>query len=197
MATIKDDELISVKNRNNGETWYQLDNGIVRTFQRDEIKKVPFKELVELSYSQGGQALLEESLIIENKDALASLNMEVEPEYFYEDSDIRMLLFDGTYDEFADFLDFAPNGAIEIAKDIAVKEEIPDMKKREMLSKKTGLNINNAIMVNHIMDDGEKKEEVKKERRVKIADAGETAKDKPARRTVAPATPNYKVVTKN
>lgn len=192
MATIKDDELISVRNRNNGETWYQLDNGIVRTFQRDEIKKVPFKELVELSYSQGGQALLEESLVIENKDALASLNMEVEPEYFYEESDIRMLLFDGTYDEFADFLDFAPDGAIEIAKDIAVKEEIPDVRKRDMLSEKTGLNINNAIMVNHIMDDEEKKEETKKERRVKSAET----ETKSERRTVAPATPKYKVVDK-
>ena len=93
MATIKDDDLISVRNRNNGETWYQLDNGVLRTFQRDEIKKVPFKELVELNYSQGGQALLAESLVIENKDALELLNMSVEPEYFYEDSDIRMLLF--------------------------------------------------------------------------------------------------------
>lgn len=194
---IKDDELVSVRNRNNGETWYQLDNGIVRTFQRDEIKKVPFKELVELSYSQGGQALLEESLVIENKDALASLNMKVEPEYFYEDSDIRMLLFDGTYDEFADFLDFAPEGAIEIAKDIAVREEIPDVRKRDMLSKKTGLNINNAIMVNHIMDDEEKKEEVKKERRVKSVKADEKVESKPERRAAAPATPNYKVVTKN
>lgn len=198
MSTIKDDDLISVRNRNNGETWYQLDSGIVRVFQRDEIKKVPFKELVQLNYSEGGRALLAENLVVENKEALALLNMNVEPEYFYEDSDIRMLLFDGTYDEFADFLDFAPEGAIEIAKDIAVREEIPDNKKREMLSKKTGLNITNAIMVNHIMDDdSDKKEEAKKERRVKIADAGETAKDKPARRTAAPATPNYKVVTKN
>lgn len=196
MSTIKDDDLISVRNRNNGETWYQLDSGIVRAFQRDEIKKVPFKELVQLNYSEGGRALLAENLVIENKEALALLNMNVEPEYFYEDSDIRMLLFDGTYDEFADFLDFAPEGAIEIAKDIAVREEIPDVKKREMLSKKTGLNINNAIMVNHIMDDdSEKKEEVKKERRVKAEDQSKVAEDKPARRTVAPATPNYKVVS--
>lgn len=194
MATIKDDDLISVRNRNNGETWYQLDNGVLRTFQRDEIKKVPFKELVELNYSQGGQALLAESLVIENKDALELLNMSVEPEYFYKDSDIRELLFNGTYDEFADFLDFAPEGAIEIAKDIAVREEIPDVKKRDMLSEKTGLNINNAIMVNHIMDDeGEKKEEVKKERRVKSAETTET---KSVRRTAVPAAPNYKVVNK-
>lgn len=197
MATIKDDELISVRNRNNGETWYQLDDK-TQIFAKDEIKKVPFQELRQLNYTEGGKVLLSSKLVIENKDALRLLNMEVEPEYFYDEADIRLLLFNGSYDEFADFLDFAPEGAIDIAKDIAVKEEIPDNKKREMLSKKTGLNINNAIMVNHIMDeDSEKKEEVKKERRVKVADADETAEDKPTRRAAAPATPNYKVVTKN
>lgn len=194
MAIIKDDELVSVRNRNNGETWYQLDNGIVRSFNKGEVKKVPFKELVQLNYSQGGKALLAENLVVENEEALKILNMEVEPEYFYDEADIRMLLFSGSYDEFADFLDFAPEGAIEIAKDIAVNEEIPDMKKREMLSKKTGLNINNAIMVNHITEDeSDKKEEPKKERRVKVA---ENTESKPERRTVAPAAPKYKIVDK-
>ena len=65
-----------------------------------------------------------------------------------------------------------------------------------MLSEKTGLNITNAIMVNHIMDDeGEKKEEVKKERRVKSAET-KSAEAKPERRVAAPATPKYKVVDK-
>ena len=193
MTTIKDNELISVRNRNNGETGYRLDNGIVRVFARNEIKKIPFQELVQLNYTQGGRVLLADDLVVENKEALKLLNLEVEPEYFYEDSDIRMLLFDGTYDEFADFLDFAPEGAIEIAKDIAVKEEIPDVKKRDMLSEKTGFNINSAIMVNHIMDDeGEKKEETKKERRVKSAET----ETKSERRAATPATPKYKVVDK-
>ena len=196
MAIIKDDELISVRNRNNGQTWYQLGNGVVQMFNQGEIKKVPFKELIQLNFSEGGRALLAENLVIENEEALKILNMEVEPEYFYNEADIRLLLFNGTYDEFADFLDFAPEGAIEIAKDIAVKEEIPDVKKREMLSKKTGLNINNAIMVNHVMDEeGEKKEAPKKERRVKNAEAAETG-SKPERRTMAPAAPKYKVVDK-
>ena len=191
MSTIKDDDLISVRNRNNGETWYQLDSGIVRAFQRDEIKKVPFKELVQLNYSEGGRALLAENLVIENKEALALLNMNVEPEYFYEDSDIRMLLFDGTYDEFADFLDFAPEGAIEIAKDIAVREEIPDVKKREMLSKKTGLNITNAIMVNKVMDaEDEKKAEAPKQRRV------QPKEDQPEVKTRRTEVPAQKIIVK-
>ena len=193
---IKDDELISVRNRTNGETWYQLENGIVRAFEKNEVKKVPFKELVELSYSQGGRALLDENLVIEDKNVLDVLNMVTEPEYFYTEADIKKILFEGTYDEFADFLDFAPEGAIKIAKDIAVNEKIPDVNKRDMLSKKTGLNINNAIMVNEIIDgENSNKEEVKKERRVKAA---EEKKEEPVvtRRAAVSKTPEYKVVNK-
>ena len=194
IMNIKDDELISVRNRTNGETWYQLENGIVRAFEKNEVKKVPFKELVELSYSQGGRALLDENLVIEDKNILDILNVATEPEYFYTEADIKKILFEGSYDEFADFLDFAPEGAIKIAKDIAVNEKIPDVNKREMLSKKTGLNINNAIMVNEIMDGAEEeKEEVKKERRVKKEEKKEE-NSTPTRRAATPATPKYKVV---
>ena len=191
MATnIKDEELISVRNRNNGQTWYQLDTGIVRQFEKNEVKKVPFKELVQLSYSVGGRALLEENLVVENKDALELLNMETEPEYFYTEDDIRAMLFTKSYDEFADFLDFAPEGALEIAKDIAVKEEIPDVNKRKMLSEKVGLNINNAIMVNHVMEEEESKEEESpKQRRVQLKD------DAPAESKRRAAAPKYNVVS--
>jgi hypothetical protein len=190
MATIKDEELISVRNRNNGQTWYQLDTGIVRQFEKNEVKKVPFKELVQLSYSVGGRALLEENLVVENRDALELLNMETEPEYFYTEDDIRAMLFTKSYDEFADFLDFAPEGALDIAKDIAVKEEIPDVNKRKMLSEKVGLNINNAIMVNHVMEEEDsKEEEAPKQRRVQIKD------EAPAESKRRTAAPKYNVVS--
>lgn len=192
MGTIKDDDLISVRNRNNGETQYILENGITRTFSINEVKKVPYKELVELSYSVGGRALLEDDLVIENEEALKLLNMNVEPEYFYTEAEIRKVLFEKGYDELADFLDFAPEGAIQIAKDIAVKEEIPDVKKREMLGAKTGLNINNAIMVNKLMEDEEEKKEAEApKRRVALAEE----KDKPAVKERKAAPPKYNVVT--
>ena len=192
MGTIKDDDLISVRNRNNGETWYILENGITRTFSINEVKKVPYKELVELSYSVGGRALLEDDLVIENEEALKLLNMNVEPEYFYTEAEIRKVLFEKGYDELADFLDFAPEGAIQIAKDIAVKEEIPDVNKREMLGAKTGLNINNAIMVNKLMEDeDDKKEAEAPKRRVALAEE----KEKPVVKERKAAPPKYNVVT--
>ena len=133
--------------------------------------------------------------MVENKEALDLLNMEVEPEYFYTEDDIKKLLFEGSIDEFADFLDFAPEGAIDIAKNIAVKEQIPDVRKRDMLSKKTGLNINNAIMVNEVMDaEDELVEEEVPKRRVSLDIKKEEKAETKERRVTAPVD-KYKVVS--
>ena len=189
---IKDTDLIVVRNRNRGTTGYTLDNNFHREFNYGESKKIPFEELKRLQYAPGGMKILNDCLVIENQEALDLLNMKVEPEYFYTPDKIEDLLFKGTYDEFADFLDFAPEGAIEIAKTIAVEKEMPDMKKREMLGEKTGVNINNAIMVNRVMNDETEKQEEKKERRVKVAEDVSEDVAKPERRVAAP---KYNVVS--
>lgn len=185
---IKDTDLISVRNRNNGTTGYTLDGNFHRDFSPKETKKVPFSELKQLSYAPGGQYILDNYLVIEDKNVLDLLNMKVEPEYFYDEAKVKSLLLTGSIDEFADFLDFAPEGAIDIAKKIAVDEEIPDIRKRDMLSKKTGLNINNAIMVNHVVNDesnSEEKAEEAPKRRVAIKEETATP-EAPQRRAAAP-----------
>ena len=184
--------LVSVRNRNNGFTGYTIpDKGIWRNFAPGERKKISLEELRQLQYQPGGEYTLENLLVVEDVEALKDLNMAVEPEYSYSENDIRKLLLDGTLDQLKDFLDFAPEGAIEIAKDIAVKEEIPDIRKRDAITKATGFNINNAINVNHALaedDDNVKQEEVKKTRRVAPPKVEE---NKSTRR--APL-PDYKVV---
>ena len=189
---INDDTLVVVKNRDNGSVSYVVDDEY-RRLEAGEVKKIPFKELRTLAYKPGGQVLLKEYLIIDDKEVLENLDIEVEREYFYSKEKIRNILFNGSMDEFEDFLDFAPEGALELAKDIAVNEQIPDVRKRDLLGKKTGLNINNAIMVNSIMnEEDEKVEEAPKRRRVQDAgDAKSEASEKPVRRT---STPSYKVV---
>ena len=192
---IKDTDLISVRNRNLGPTGYSIpERNLHRSWGIGETKKVPFEELRAFSYLPGGPYALKNLFVIENEEALdLLLNEKVEPEYYYNENDIRKILLEGSIDEFADFLDFAPDGAIDIAKDIAVKEQIPDVRKRDMLSKKTGLNINNAIMVNEVMDaedDTNTEAEAPKQRRVQK----EEPKDTPKRKAAAPA---YKVVSKS
>jgi len=191
---IDDNKLIWVRNRANGSVGYKLDNNFHRTFEYKERKQVPFRELRELQYAPGGQYALDNLLVIEDEEALKYLNMKVEPEYFYTEENIKTLLYDGTIEEFADFLDFAPQGALELAKAMAIREELPDMRKRQMLSEKTGVNINNAIMINHVMNDDDNEnagDETPKQRRVQVKE--EKSETESGRRA---ALPQYKVVSK-
>ena len=195
---MKDDILINVRNRNNGSTGYVLpDSNVRRSFAPGETKKISLGELRSLQYAPGGAYILDNLLVVEDQEALDALNMKVEPEYFYDEKKIRELLLKGSMDEFLDFLDFATAGAIEIAKDIAVKEQIPDSRKRKAISEKTGFNVDSAIRVNEIMDeeDENKTEPEKKERRVKVEAAAPTRRA--ATPEVKPASiPKYNVVSK-
>ena len=129
---MKDDTLIVVRNRNNGSTGYTLpDSNVRRLFAPAESKKIPLGELRSLQYAPGGDYIIKNLLIVEDKEALDALNMKVEPEYFYTEKEIRDLLLNKSMDEFLDFLDFATQGAIELAKDIAwqfSKDELKDRK---------------------------------------------------------------------
>ena len=198
---MKEDELILVKNRSNGSVGYTLPElNVNRFFAFGESKKIPLGELRQLQYADGGEYLLKNCLIVENVSALDALNMQVEPEYFYDEKKIReILLKSDNMDEFLDFLDFASKGAIAIAKKIAVEEQIPDSRKRKAISEKTGFNIDKAIEINEILDTEEKvTKEEPKERRVKE----ENTEGAPKRRTTAPAveipssTPKYNVISR-
>lgn len=193
---IKDDTLINVRNRNNGTTGYTLADGAkeTRLWAENEVKKITFAELKRVSYLPGGAELLRDYLVIEDPAAIEALNVGIDiqeqPEYLYTENEIRDLLFNGSLDELKDFLDFSPDGGIEIAKQIAVNEELPDMRKRKIISEATGFNINTAIEINDMMKDNNIAEDAapKKQRRVaKETEAAPTI-NKPARRT------NYKIV---
>jgi hypothetical protein len=189
--------LISVRNRNNGFTGYSIpDKGIWRNFAPGEIKKISLEELQQLQYQPGGEYTLNNLLVVQDASALEYLNMQVEPEYNYTEKDIKNLLLNGSLDQLKDFLDFAPEGAIEIAKEIAVNEEIPDIRKRDVISEATGFNINNAINVNHAMaeDDEPKQEESTKTRRTEPMNAENTKTRRSTPMTGSSTLPNYKVI---
>lgn len=193
---IKDDTLINVRNRNNGTTGYTLADGAkeTRLWAENEIKKITFAELKRVSYLPGGAELLRDYLVIEDPAAIEALNVGIDiqeqPEYLYTENEIRDLLFNGSLDELKDFLDFSPDGGIEIAKQIAVNEELPDMRKRKIISEATGFNINTAIEINDMMKDNGVAEDAapKKQRRVAKETEAVSAPEKPTRRT------NYKIV---
>ena len=138
---------VEVTNRNNGITGYTLNSGMERIFNINETKKVPLEELQEVEAMPGGEYLLRNYLMIKDKTALDYLNVEPEPEYFYTENEIKELLLNGTLDQLEDCLNFAPQGVLDILKDKAVSLEVPDMRKRDLISKKLGFNIDNAIKI--------------------------------------------------
>lgn len=160
---IEDDTLVTLTNRNNGVTGYTLpEKHINRNFLPGQSKKVPFSEVSDLMYSEGGEYILTHLMVIEDKNALLELGMEVEPEYNYTEKEIRKILFDGTIPEFTDFLNFAPNGALEIAKEIAVREFLPDTKKRKLLGTKMNFDIDQAIKIEAEINTDEEKNKAEK-----------------------------------
>lgn len=183
--------LVKVTNRDNGSVGYSIPDlgNLQRRFEAGETKEVTAEELRKLSYSIGGKVILDEYLIIHDKDLVAELLGEVEPEYYFEENDVKELLEKGSLDALKDCLDFAPEGTIELVKKVAVDTELNDIKKREAIQASTGFNVTSAIEVNR--ETSEEKPEEVKVRRTATTTAEPTTS---GRRTAAPTASKYKIV---
>ena len=183
--------LVKVTNRDNGSVGYSIPDlgNWQRRFEAGETKEVTAEELRKLSYSIGGKVILDEYLIIHDKDLVAELLGEVEPEYYFEENDVKELLEKGSLDALKDCLDFAPEGTIELVKKVAVDTELNDIKKREAIQASTGFNVTTAIEVNR--ETSEEKPEEVKVRRTATTTAEPTTS---GRRTAAPTASKYKIV---
>jgi hypothetical protein len=190
---INDNEIINVTNRNNGTTGYIIPDlgNLHRNFSAGETKKITMEELRKLSYIPGGETILREYLVIDNKEALEELLNGVEPEYFYTEEEVKALLLTGSLDQLMDCLDFAPEGVIDLVKNYAVELKINDIQKRQVILDKTGFNVTSAITVNE--ETNEEDEKVVTGRRAAPVTVTEPAA--PARRS-APVPSKYKVVSK-
>lgn len=190
--------MVSITNRNNGSTGYEIpDLRINRTFAPGETKKIPLEELKQLQYVPGGDYMLKNLLIVTDVEALDNLNMsDVEPEYFYTEKEIEELLNNGSLDQLEDTLNFAPEGVIELIKTMAIKSELPDTRKRKLITEKTGMDIDGAIRLKYMLDaeiEDEGAEETAKTRKAQPITANPTT---PARKAAPVATQKYKVVEK-
>ena len=190
---INDKTLVSVTNRTRNMVVYLIPdlNNLRRMFAAGETKNLPFEELKRLSWTPGGDTLLKHSLRInDNEEAIKELFIHCEPEYYYSRVDVEKLLKEGSTDELLDCIDFAPKGVVDMLKDIAVKTELNDMKKREIILEKLGFNVTNAIEINR--ETSEATETAVKTRRVGAASAETEAK--PEGGAVRRVAPQYKVV---
>jgi hypothetical protein len=188
---LKDTDLIEVINRSSGGVGYEIpdSNGLIRTFQKREKKKIPFEEIRKLLYQVGGEYIFTNLLVIKNEEAVKELfSTRPEPEYYYTEVEVRTLLETGTLDQLLDCLDFAPEGVIDIIKDVAVKIKLNDVSKRDAILAKTGFNVSKAIEINEETDVEEASEKIN--RRTSPITLEEKKEQQPQRRV-----PNYKVTS--
>ncbi len=183
--------LIKVKNRDNGTVGYTIPElgNLHRDFALGETKEISMNELRKLAWTPGGKALLKDYLIIENNDAIAELLGDVEPEYNYTEEDVRNILTNGSLNAFLDCLDYAPEGVINLIKQIAVDTKLNDVAKRQAILEKTGFNVDSAIRINEESKEDGEEENKATGRRVPIVDEPKTK-----RRTAAPK--EYTVISK-
>lgn len=192
---LQDKDLVKVTNRGTGKVGYKVqDLNIRRIYEPKETKEVTMEELRKLSYSIGGSALIRDNLIIRDEEAVRELIPDVEPEYYYEEEDVKNLLIKGSLDELLDCLDFAPEGTLNLVKKVAVEIELNDVQKRQAIFNALGFNVTNAIE-NSRMDE----DEVQEEQKVRRATSKSSTPTTPGRRaavtTPAPKS-NYKIVNK-
>lgn len=139
--------VIQVTNRYKGNVGYIIPdmNNLNRQYQPGETKEITFEELEKLSWIPGGAYIIKNCLIIHNPEAVEELMARVEPEYYYTEKDVTRLLQTGSLDEFLDCLDFAPEGVLDMVKDLAVSLPLNDVQKRNAIEDKLGFDVNAAI----------------------------------------------------
>lgn len=134
-----------VTNRSAGIVGYAIPEiHVRRTFQPGDSLNIPKEELEKLKFQPGGLNLLINYLQVKPED-VEELSMKVEPEYHLDEAGVKNLMLNGSVDEFLDALDFAPEGIIEMFKDLSVKLPMTDYAKIEGLRKRTGFDAAAAL----------------------------------------------------
>lgn len=191
-----DNKMVRVTNRSRGTVGYTIPDmgNLQRFFAHGETKVVPMEEIRKLDWTPGGAVLLRDYLKIEDAEAVEEILHDVEPEYNYTEKEIKEILLNGSMDQLMDTLDFAPEGVIDLIKDLAIKLEIPDVRKRNAISERTKCDISKAIEINQLSKNQDEEPNTGvKQRRVQPVSTQSTVKE---RRTAVLNNDKYKIVNK-
>lgn len=182
---VDDKTIVTLTNRDNGQIGYTIEDlRISRTFEPNETKKVTAEEIRKLSYMPAGKKALKDTFIIGNEELIEEILHTVEPEYFYTEKDIERLVNEGSIEEFLDALDFAPESVVDMIKDACVKLEVNDVRKREAVKAKTGLDVTKAIAWEHEANKDDDEEEKKEEPKRRVVTAAKETTTTPGRRVI-------------
>lgn len=139
-------DLVTVENRTAGKIVYRIpDRNIRRELAPRQTIRVPKEEIEALSYTAGGLDLIRNHLLVKDEQVLDDLNIHREPEYYMNADNVAKLIREGSLNEFKDALDFAPEGVIDMIKDLSVQIPLNDFSKRQALKEMTGFDVDAAI----------------------------------------------------
>ena len=139
-------DLVTVENRTAGKIVYQIpDRHIRRELAPRQAVRVPKEEIEALSYTAGGLDLIRNHLLVKDEQVLDELNIHREPEYYMNADNVAKLIREGSLNEFKDAIDFAPDGVVDMIKDLSVQMPLNDFSKRQALKEMTGFDVDKAI----------------------------------------------------
>ena len=177
---VKNEELIEVRNLTAQRIAYLIpERSVRRDFSAFETKEITAGELRELWFKSGGKILLQNYLGVNNKELAREFgvtNDQFTHEYSWTKKDIDRVLLEGSGDELADALDYAPLGIVETLINRAVELRISDMNKRKLIKEMTDKDV--SKMINYVeeleLDTPEQQEKV--QRRVQTQQKNRTGR---------------------
>lgn len=141
----KDEMMYKVKNRSASRVVYKdPELKLRREFAPGETKIISYAELEKLSYIPGGRAMMANFLQLEPQ-IVAKVGIEAQPEYFMSEAQIEEMLLRGSLDQFLDCLDFAPEGVLDLVKQLSIKLPLTDINKRRAMKEKLGYDVDAAL----------------------------------------------------
>lgn len=177
---VNNDELVEVRNLTAQRIAYLIpERSVRRDFSAFETKEITAGELRELWFKSGGKILLQNYLGVNNKELAREFgvtNDQFTHEYSWTKKDIDRVLLEGSGDELADALDYAPLGIVETLINRAVELRISDMNKRKLIKEMTDKDV--SKMINYVeeleLDAPEQQEKV--QRRVQTQQKNRTGR---------------------
>ena len=188
---VNKEKRVKVVNRTGGSLAYKIDTlRVTRHWPRPgDYLNISVSELSELRTVPGGNYILEECLIIEDKEALSVLfpDQELEPEYNYGLKEIEALLYEADTEQLLDALDFAPKGVLDLIKAKSAEKLPNTTAKIDAINNKFKIDLNK---VNELHQEKEIKEQIsaptRRRRTAPIVDTKEQKQES--------SLPKYKVV---
>lgn len=139
---------MKVTNRSDSIAAYELDEmKVKRNFAPNETKDIPTKELETLYQQEGGYNLIKDFLMVHDKKWVEEHFPDVPIEYFWTVADIKNCLLTDPEDLFEETLDYAPQGVLDIMKNLSWQLPISDYTKMEAMRKKLGFDVRHAIEI--------------------------------------------------